>query len=169
MGSGYSNLYHGTSGHSQPYASAYNVTASMHALDVKNGIYNNGKYNKNPTAINIREAINGNYIYGKNFNDNNLTYAIDQDGNIIFGRRNGNGRNGLPTPHPTLIGGKKPTVTMAGILKIRGGKIYDYDNMSGHFKPNIKSMKTADAAFSKLNRNLFAKNFKRKDKLKWKI
>lgn len=55
---------------------------------------------------------------------------------------------------------------MTGILKIRGGKIYDYDNMSGHFKPNRKSMKSADAAFSKLNRNSFTKNFKRKDKLK---
>lgn len=166
MGSGYSNLYYGTSGHSQPFASTYSVTSSMKKMDIKSGVLHNGKYDKNPTATNIKNAIKGNYIYGKNFSDENLTYVIDQNGNIIFGRRNGNGRNGLPTPHPTLIGGKNPTVAMAGILKIRGGKIYDYDNMSGHFKPNIKSLNVADIAFSKLNKNLFAKNFKRKDKLK---
>ncbi len=166
MGSGYSNLYSGTSGHSQPYASAYKVTSSMHERDIKNGIYHNGKYDKNPTAVNIKDVINGNYIYSKNYNDNNLTYVIDHNGNIIFGRRNGNGRDGLPTPHPTLIGGKDPTVVIAGILKIRGGKIYDYNNMSGHFKPNIKSLEAADVAFSKLSKNLFAKNFVRKDKLK---
>lgn len=92
---------------------------------------------------------------------------MDLSGNIIFGSRNGNGRLGAATPHPTMIGGSDPQVQVAGMLKIRGGKIYSYDYMSGHYKPNVKSMEAADKAFSKLSKNLFAKNFTRKDKL-WK-
>jgi len=54
-----------------------------------------------------------------------------------------------------LIGGKNPEVSMAGMLHIHGGKIVSYDANSGHFKPNIKSMYAADAAFNKLPSNLF--------------
>lgn len=86
-----------------------------------------------------------------------MPYVVTKNGDIIIGRRNGNGKNGLATPHPTLIGGKNPEVTMAGILHIHGGKIASYDNDSGHFKPNIKSMPAADAAFSKLPPSLFKK------------
>ena len=31
----------------------------------------------------------------------------------------------------------------------RSGKIYSYDNQSGHFKPNENSMKVADKIFNK--------------------
>ena len=46
-------------------------------------------------------------------------------------------------------------------------KIYDYDHMSGHYKPNIKSMDIADETFGKLPKNLFSKKFVRSDKV-WK-
>lgn len=50
---------------------------------------------------------------------------------------------------------------MAGLLEIRGGKIYSYNNLSGHYKPNIKSIKFADEAFDKLPKSLFSKKFKK--------
>ena len=67
----------------------------------------------------------------------------------------------MRTPHPTLIGGKDPQVQMAGILDVRNGKIHGYDNQSGHYKPNKKSMEVADEIFGKLNPNLFHKDFRK--------
>ena len=81
-----------------------------------------------------------------------LPYVIDLKGNVIVGKRNGNGRFGLQTPHPTLIGGLNPKVKMAGILHIENGKISYYDNRSGHYRPNNKSMKYADEAFKKYDK-----------------
>ena len=158
MGSGSSGPYGSSSSDSgsQPYAPTYHVESSMHDRDVKNGVYHDGHYDKNPTAQNINDMINGNYIGSKTTNID-MPYVIDLNGNIILGRRNGNGRDGLPTPHPTLIGGKDPQVKMAGIVHIHGGKIASYDNQSGHFKPNAKSMEVADEAFGKLPSILFKK------------
>lgn len=135
----------------------------MHQYDIDSGTYHDGQYDVNPTAKPLDTMVNGNYIGNKSVNEDNLPYVIDEAGNIIVGKRNGNGRNGVPTPHPTLIGGKDPVVQMAGILKIRGGKIYSYDDRSGHFKPNIQSMKVADEAFGKLPKQLFHKDFKRRN------
>ena len=84
----------------------------MHEHDVKTGVYN-GSYEKNPTAKKLTDMINGNYIGNKNTNEKGLPYVIDMDDNIIVGKRNGNGR------------GKDPKVKMAGLIEIRGGKIYD--------------------------------------------
>ncbi len=156
MGSGSSGSYSGTSGASQPYAPLYNVEPKMHQFDINNGTYHDGHYDKNPTAKNLTDMINGNYI-GDKRTTLEVPYVIDKHGNIIVGRRSGNGRGGAPTPHPTLIGGKNPQVQMAGILHIHGGKISIYDNHSGHYKPNIKSMSAADAAFSKLPKILIKK------------
>lgn len=157
MGSGSGNSYSGTRGGSQPYAPSYHVEPKMKQMDINNGTYHNGQYDKNPTAKNINDMINGNYIVGKTFNSEGMPYVIDMNGNIILGKRNGNGRDGLPTPHPTLIGGKDPQVQMAGLVKIRGGKIVSYDNQSGHYKPNSKSMAVADEAFGKLPSSVFKK------------
>lgn len=157
MGSGSSGLYSGTSGSSQPYAPSYHVESSMHRMDIERGTFHDGQYDRNPTAQNLKDMINGNYVVSKNFNAENMPYVIDLQGNIILGKRNGNGRDGMPTPHPTLIGGKDPQVQMAGLVKIRGGKIVSYDNRSGHYKPNKKSMKAADEAFGKLPASVFKK------------
>ncbi len=155
MGSGLKGSYGGGSG-SQPYAPSYHVEKGMHERDVKNGIYHNGHYDKNPTAKNINDMIKGNYIGSKTTNID-MPYVIDLRGNIILGKRNGNGREGAPTPHPTLIGGKDPQVQMAGIVHIQGGKIAFYDNQSGHYRPNSKSMNVADEAFGKLPSTIFKK------------
>ena len=156
MGSGASGSYGGGGSGSQPYAPSYHVEKGMHERDVKNGTYHDGHYDKNPTAKNINDMINGNYIGGKTTNID-MPYVIDLNGNIILGKRNGNGREGAPTPHPTLIGGKDPQVQMAGIVHIQGGKIASYDNQSGHYKPSSKSMSVADEAFGKLPSTLFKK------------
>ena len=158
MGSGIGSSYSGTNGGSQPYATSYHVEPKMHKSDIKNGIYHNGHYDKNPTAEKLTDKISGNYIGNKNTNMK-VPYVIDMEGNVIIGKRNGNGKGNraLPTPHPTLIGGKDPLVQMAGMLDIRGGKIYSYDNQSGHYKPNPKSMKVAVETFGKLPSTLFSK------------
>lgn len=165
MGSGSSGPYGGGSTGSQPYAPSYHVESSMKKHDIETGVYK-GIYTKNPTAKKLTDMINGNYIGNKTTNESGLPYVIDMNGNIIVGKRSGNGRGlgALPTPHPTLIGGNDPQVQMAGLLKIGGGKILSYDNNSGHYKPNAKSMSVADEAFSKLPATLFSKNFKRRNK-----
>lgn len=152
MISKYSNLSSPLNGESQPYSESYSVYSKMRNKDIKCGIYdieNNG-YQKNPTAKKLASLINGNYIVNKNYN-RKVTYVISTDNEIIIGDRNGNGKTSskTPTPHPTLIGGKDPKIKMAGILDIRGGKIFSYDDRSGHYRPNIESMKWADEAFAK--------------------
>lgn len=152
MGSG----SYGPYGKSQPYSSTYHVEKSMHQKDIEAGIFHDGHYDINPTAKNINDMISGNYLGDKNTNLD-MPYVVTPNGDIIIGRRNGNGRGGMATPHPTLIGGKDPQVAMAGILHIQGGKIASYDANSGHFKPHIDSMAVADAAFNKLPSVLFKK------------
>lgn len=161
MGSGISGNYSGTRPIevSQPYASSYGVTPEMLQFDIDRGIYD-GAYQKNPTARNIYDVINGEYIISSSRN-RYLTYVIDMNDNIIVGERNGNGFGGKATPHPTLIGGKDPKVKMAGILYLEKGKITGYDHLSGHYKPNIKSMDVAREVFNKLPCYLFKGENKR--------
>ena len=139
-------------GMSQPYQEYYSVYPKMMKKDIKNGVYNvfGGGYIKNPTAKTLDSIYDGNYIVGPNYNID-VPYVITMDGNVVIGRRNGFGRNdgALPTPHPTLVGGLEPKVKMAGMLTIRKGKILSYDDRSGHFRPNNKSIKWADEAFKK--------------------
>ena len=157
MGSSYSNLYSGTKERSQPFKTYYHVVDSMHKYDIETGAFKDGKYLKNPTAQNIHNMINGEYIGSKSYTNDALTYVITKDNQIIVGKRNGNGRgkDSIPTPHPSLIGGEDPKVRMAGILHIENGKIVKYDDRSGHYKPNKKSMKVADEVFGKLPKYLF--------------
>ena len=61
MGSGSSSSYSG--GGSQPYAPSYHVTPEMKQYDINNGTYHDGKYDKNPTARKLVDAINGDYFY----------------------------------------------------------------------------------------------------------
>lgn len=160
MGSSISGNYHGTRGSSQPFSLLYSVMPDMKEYDTLREFVQNGAYPKNPTAKDIREMIRGNYVGNKNTNGL-FTYAIDKKGNIIVGKRNGNGigEGKKPTPHPTLIGGKNPKVQCAGILEIRGGKIYSFDNQSGHYKPNAKSLDKATEIFSKLPKSVFHKKY----------
>lgn len=162
MGSGNSSAYSKGNGASQEYAKSYHVDKPMLDADKKRGTYHDGHYDKNPTAENLLDKINGDYIVDKNYTIM-LPYVVDLKGNIIVGLRNGNGksRDVLPTPHPTLIGGSDPQVKVAGILDIRNGKIFNYDNQSGHYKPHVKSMRAADDAFKKLPPSVFSNDAKR--------
>lgn len=80
--------------------------------------------------------------------------VVDTSGNIIIGSR-----AGQRMPHPTLIGGSDPQVQAAGMVDIRGGKIYSIDNTSGHFKPASESLNNAESAFSKLPNSSFSSDF----------
>ena len=138
-------------GGSQPYQDEYSVYAKMMKKDIIRGIYKPGiGYSKNPTAKTLDSIYDGQYIGGRN-GAMTVPYVITTNGEVIIGKRNGNGRapGALPTPHPTLLGGTDPKVRMAGILVVKGGKIVSYDDRSGHYRPNIKSMKWADEAFAK--------------------
>lgn len=156
MGSSYSNSYSGTKERSQPYKTYYHVIDSMHKHDIETGAFKDGEYLKNPTAQNIHNMIKDECIGNKSTNET-FTYVITKDNQIIVGKRNGNGRGEgkIPTPHPSLVGGADPKVKMAGLLYVESGKIVRYDDRSGHFKPNKKSMKVADEMFGKLPKYLF--------------
>lgn len=147
---------------SQPYAASYGVTKDMLELDKERGVYTKERgYSLNPTAINPKENIRDGIITnheGKPMNGN-YTYVVKEDGELVIAKRNGRGREGKATPHPTLIGDKDPKVKIAGMVTFQDGKIVKYDNESGHFKPNVKSMPEADKAFSDLPSTAFHKNF----------
>ena len=133
----------------------WTVDPAMQAADEVAGVLKNGSYIKNPTAQNINGLIKegSNYVGNSKFNGQYM-YVVDTQGNIIIGSR-----SGQHMPHPTLIGGSNPQVQAAGIVEIRGGKIYKIDNASGHFKPGDGSLDAAQNAFSKLPSNVFSKKF----------
>ncbi|MCQ2799721.1 MAG: hypothetical protein MJ228_03000 [Bacilli bacterium] len=138
-------------GESQPFQKEYSVYSKMKEKDIRSGVYKDDVgYAKNPTAKTLDSLLDGNYIVDKHFNKK-VPYVVTTDGNVVIGDRNGNGKtpSRTPTPHPTLIGGTDPKVRMAGILDIRGGKIYLFDDRSGHYRPNPKSMIFAEEAFAK--------------------
>ena len=161
MGSGYSSIYSGTGGGSQPLADSYQVVAAMRDVDKQDpDIYDSNGYFKNPTATNIEDAISDNKVIidGK-VPDGPMTYVMDMDGNIIIGKRVNPNDGRKRAPHPTLIGGKDPQVQCAGMITFRKGKILSVDNQSGHYRPNIGSMNKVNDALNKLydsNPNLFA-------------
>ena len=62
-------------------------------------------------------------------------------------------------PHPTLVGGAKPKVRAAGVVDIRGGRIYSVDNASGHFKPGPEALSAAEEAFGSLPASAFHRQF----------
>lgn len=165
MGSGSSSSYAGAGG-SQPYAETYHVVSKELSKDKKDpDIYNpSSGYFKNPTATNLEGAVQNNYIFidGKKANGQ-YTYVMDKNGDIIFGKRSNPNDPTKRAPHPTLIGGKDPQVQNAGMITFRNGKIYDANNQSGHFRPNIQSMEKVDNALQKLhdsNPALFHKDSK---------
>ncbi|MDH3976667.1 MAG: hypothetical protein OEV42_20580 [Deltaproteobacteria bacterium] len=81
-------------------------------------------------------------------------YVVDDAGNIVIGTR-----GGQRMPHPTLIGGSNPQVRAAGIVDIRGGRIYSVNNASGHYKPGVGSLDAAEEAFGQLPSSSFRTDF----------
>lgn len=167
MGTGRGGRFSGTPGASQPYAETYRVVKEEFTKDRKTPDIYDPKtgYFKNPSAKNLKDAISGNYIYqnGKVKANGKMAYVMDEKGNIIFSIRNNPNNPFSRAPHPTLIEGKDPKVKCAGMIEFRGGKIYGIDNKSGHYRPNIKSLKKVEEALNKLykkNPQLFSKDSK---------
>ena len=91
-----------------------------------------------------------------------MTYVLDTKGDMIVGKRVNPYNNTGKAPHPTLIGGKNPKVQCAGMITFRKGKIISINNDSGHFRPDIKSMKKVYKYLKKLNNkrpDLFSNKF----------
>ena len=166
MSKGDSGHFSGTGGGSQPYAETYSVISHEMQKDKKDADIYNSKtgYFKNPTAVSIENAIQGNRILidGKR-PDGPLTYVMNKSGNIIIGKRNNPNNPKKRSPHPTLIGGKNPKVQCAGMIHFHKGKIKSVDNHSGHFRPNKKSMEKVEKALN----NLYQKHPEVFDK-KWR-
>ena len=119
------------------------------------GVLVNGVYKLNPTARNIADLVSPTGKIGSSRMNGQFMYVVDDSGNIIIGTR-----AGKRMPHPTLIGGSNPTVQAAGIVEIRGGRIYSVNNASGHYKPGPGSLDVAERAFSNLPSGAFHKDFK---------
>jgi hypothetical protein len=134
------------------------VDPSFQAADEAAGVLVNGSYIKNPTAQMLSDAAvssSGKIQFGGQLANGTYMYVVDTSGNIILGTRAG-GR----MPHPTLIGGADPQAQTAGMVEIRGGKIYSVNNDSGHFKPAAGSIENAAIAFGRLPSQVFGKDFK---------
>ncbi len=162
MGSGSSGRYSGTHGGSQPYSDTYSVYSKMLDIDMKDpDIYGKTGYFKNPTAVNLSDCIDGDrLIFEGHRAEGCMTYVMDTEGNIIFGKRSNPNNSKKRAPHPTLIGGKKPLVQCAGMITFRKGKIFSVDNQSGHYRPDSKSLNKVISTLQTLcdiNPNIFDK------------
>ncbi len=163
VGSGRSYLYSGTSGSSQPYAPSYHVVKSMHERDKEDPDiwFESSGYRKNKSAVNIEDCVlNSSIIYGGKKANGKMTYIVDTDGNLIFGKRSNPINPDARSPHPMLIGGKDPQVKVAGMIEFRGGKIYSIDTNSGHYRPPAQSLQPAEKVLSGLPRKVFHRNSK---------
>lgn len=164
MGSGSGNIYAGTGGGSQPYTEKYSVYGKMLAIDKKDpDIYDSSEgYFKNPTAVNLKNSVDGNrFVFEGHRAEGHMTYVMDSDGNIIFGKRSNPNNARKRAPHPTLIGGKNPKVQCAGMIVFKKGRILSVDNQSGHYRPDIKSLDKVNDVLQKMcdiDPNLFDKN-----------
>jgi hypothetical protein len=136
-------------------APRWGVDDAMRAADEAAGVIVNGRYITNPTAKNLAGLLTDSGKIGGKQISGQFMYVVDDAGNIIIGTR-----AGQRMPHPTLIGGANPQVRAAGIVDIRGGRIFSVDNASGHFKPGSGSLGAAEEAFRRLlPDSAFHKNF----------
>jgi hypothetical protein len=123
-----------------------------------------GGYVKNPSATKLSALVQPNGKIGGGFENGVFTYVVDGNGDVIIARRLGEpgGAPGRATgmPHPTLIGGKNPTVLAAGEVEMRAGRIYRIDNQSGHFQPSRKAMAASVKGFMKMPGSAFHPEFK---------
>jgi hypothetical protein len=99
--------------------SKWGVDPAMRAADEAAGVIVKGRYIKNPTANNLSSLITDTGKIGGKRVSGQYMYVVDDTGNIVIGTR-----AGQKMPHPTLVGGANPQVRAAGIVDIRGGRIY---------------------------------------------
>ena len=133
----------------------WGVDPTMRVADKARGVIVNGRYLVNPTAKNLAGLLTDSGKVGGKRMSGRFMYVVNTAGDIIVGTR-----AGRHMPHPTLIGGANPQVRAAGIVDIRGGRIYSVNNASGHFKPGAGSLSAAKEAFRRLlPDSAFHKNF----------
>ena len=139
-----------------PNKGVWTVDPSFRSVDEAAGVLVNGSYIKNPTARNLSESItaSGKVRVDGQLANGQYMYVVDTSGNTVIGTR-----GGQRMPHPTLVGGSNLQVQAAGIVDIRGGKIYSVDDASGHFKPGSGSLQSAESAFGNLPSNSFHTDF----------
>ena len=123
----------------------------------------NAGYVKNPAAAKLATVISGGKL-SPEFANGRFMYAVDENNEIWIGKRLPGPRGEdlervTGVPHPTLIGGKNPKALAAGMVEIRGGKIYSIDNHSGHYKPDSNSMRVATKVFTQLPSEAFHPDF----------
>ena len=165
MGSGSHGPYGSGSSGSQPYAPTYHVVSDMLEKDRTDpNIYSPSTgYFKNPLASTIQDTVrNGQIQMDGHIAHGTFTYVVDENGDVVFGKRFNPNSSRSRAPHPTLIGGKDPQVQCAGMIRIEKGRIVWYNNESGHFRPSAKSLETVDKAMEVLKRihpEIFAKNY----------
>jgi hypothetical protein len=123
----------------------WGVDPPMRAADEAAGLIVNGSYVRNPSAQNLASLVNEHGKIRDARMSGQYMYVVTSSGDIIIGTR-----SGQRMPHPTLVGGAEPQVRAAGIVDIRGGKIFSVDNGSGHFKPGADCLRAADEAFRRL-------------------
>jgi hypothetical protein len=133
----------------------FTVDKTMQAADEAAGVLVKGKYIKNPTAKPLAELITETGKVGGKKMSGQFMYVIDESGKITIGTR-----AGQRMPHPTLVGGANPRVQAAGIVDIRGGRIFSINTASGHFKPGHEALEAAGAAFGKLPEGAFHPAYK---------
>ncbi len=166
MGSGSKGPYGSSSGGgSQPYAPTYHVVKDMMEADKKDpNIYNPTKgYFKNPLAATVQDDVNNGQIQMNGHSAHGtFPYVLTESGDIVFAKRFNPNNSHSRSPHPTLVGGKDPQVVCAGMIHMEKGRIVWYNNDSGHFKPNAKSLDAVDKAMTALKKShpeIFAKNY----------
>jgi hypothetical protein len=130
------------------------VDPAMKAGDKAAGVLVKGSYIRNPTARTLTELVTETGKIGGKKMSGKFMYVVDEAGEIIIGTR-----AGQRMPHPTLVGGANPLVQAAGIVDIRGGKIFSVNNASGHFKAGTESLSAAKKAFGKLPGQAFHAKF----------
>lgn len=111
-------------------------------------------YIVNPSRVNVSQLqiSKSGRITGA-FRNGRFMYVVDARGEVWLGKRLASSAGSLP--HPTLIGGKSPTVQAAGMVEIRGGRIVNINNHSGHFKPPRGALSAAIRGFARLPASVF--------------
>lgn len=137
----------------------WTVDTTFRSADEAAGVLVNGSYIRNPTARNLSDSVtaSGKVRVDGQLANGKYMYIVDTSGNIVIGTRGGRDQR---MPHPTLVGGPNPRVQAAGIVDIRGGKIFSLDNASCHFKPGNGSLQSAENSFGNLPGNSFHSDFR---------
>jgi RHS repeat-associated protein len=122
----------------------YNTQLTMMPGDEAAGVLSRGEgaYIRNPTARNLDQILNPRGLVVDKRTSGTFMYVVDMEGRVIIGTR-----GGMRMPHPTLVAGVEPQVQGAGIVDIRGGRVWSVDIASGHFRPDANSVTVVEEAF----------------------